>query len=339
MGSNHGKAHELRRRTTALSSFFDGELSGSALAEVHAHVQTCPDCQAELVVFEKLSESLGEPPPGAAPPWSAIQTMLSDVSPAVTLARPEASGGERKDQRSKWFQDAMVFAASVAASILILVWTMHRNNDSVQLVRHDGSFSENMAADPVQPHLQDSVVASHDHAGHQHGVHNGEVAAFVDLQDTLKLHASGTEAAAYQLASRYNGRTASPSEVVEHFGREPSIQSILPDSVQLVSTQLLEMPQCNCPEDQCTCGPGKCNCVAAVCQRPDGTTFLVVEQCRGQDVSFGDAPTKIVRRGNHELKVGTSGEAMAVSWKAASGRLTAFGLNSLDELEQMLAMN
>ena len=72
-----------------------------------------------------------------------------------------------------------MIAASVAASILILAWTMHRNNDTVQLARHDASSSKNIAADPVQPDRQDSMVASHGHAGHQHGANNGEVAAFV----------------------------------------------------------------------------------------------------------------------------------------------------------------
>ncbi|MCS7466376.1 hypothetical protein NZK35_06765 [Stieleria sp. ICT_E10.1] len=231
-----------------------------------------------------------------------------------------------------------MIAASLAASILILAWTVHRNNGPVQVAQHDASLSREMTAQTVDPHRLESNVSPLDHFGHQHGAHDADVTAVTDLHDTFALHASGTEEAMQNLANRYSGKSASLAEVVESFGRQPSIQSMLPASVKLVSTQLLEMPQCNCSENECTCGPGRCNCVASICQRPDGTTFLVLEQCRGQEVSFGDTPTQLVKRGNHELKVGTSGETIAVSWKAPSGRLTAFGLNGLDEFDQMLAM-
>lgn len=321
-----------------LSSFFDGELSESAKMEVHAHIQTCPACQAELANFERLSVSLATPPSNAPPPWSAIQAGLSASNATVSLARKETTANDREGGRSKWFRDAMVIAASVAASILILAWTWQRNDGPREVAQSDSSRSDLIAAHATQPNRQDEITSSLGHSGHQHHAHDGDVAAVVDLHETLKLHASGTDVAMKNLTSRYNGKPASLTEVVESFGHQPSIQSILPASVKLVSTQLLEMPQCNCSEGECTCGPGKCNCVAAVCQRSDGSTFLVVEQCRGQDVSFGDTPTQIVKRGDHELKVGKSGEAIAVSWKAPGGRLTAFGLRSLDELDRMLAM-
>ncbi len=324
-----------------LSSFLDGELSESATTGVRAHVQTCLACQAELAAFQRLSVTLATPPSNAPPPWSAIQAGLPASNPTVSLTRQGTTADDREGRRSKWFKDAMLIAASLAASILILAWTWQRNDGTSQVAQSDPSRSDMIAAHATQPHGQDEIPSSHGHLahdGHQHHTHDGDVAAVVDLHETLKLQASGTDAALQELASRYNGRAASFTEVVENFGRQPSIQSILPSSVKLVSTQLLEMPQCTCSEGECTCGPGKCNCVAAVCQRPDGSTFLVVEQCRGQEVSFGDAPTQIVKRGDHDLQIGKSAEAIAVSWKTPGGRLTAFGLLSLDELDQMLAM-
>ncbi len=323
-----------------LSSYFDGELSEPAAMQVRQHVQSCATCQAELDGFEVVSLAIGTPVHGEAPPWSAVQEkLLTDepVSPAATvqLARPAAEGNNR---RSKWIRDVMVIAGSLAASVLILAWTVGRNDVPVQVASHDASSMQKDASATIKP-SSDGVVTGHGHAGHQHAAHGGEVAAVVDLHDTLSQHAVGTDAAMLTLASRYNGQDASLDEVVASFGRRPSIESILPPSVKLVSTKLLEMPQCNCSEGECTCGPGRCNCVAAVCERPDGSTFLVVEQCRGQDVKFGDAPTQIVRRGEHELKVGKNGDALAVSWQAAGGRLTAFGLQDLEELDQMLAMN
>lgn len=318
-----------------LSCFFDGELSESAMRGVHAHIQDCPACQAELANFERLSVSFAASPSNAPPPWSTIQAGLSTRGPTVSLPSRKTPAEDREGWRLERFKGAMVVVASLAASILILAWTWQGNHGPSQIAQSDISGSEIIAGHETQPHGEDGIPGSHGHSGHQH---DGDVAAVVDLHETLKLHASGTDVAMTNLASRYNGKPASLSEVVESFGHRPSIQSILPASVKLVSTQLLEMPQCNCSEGECTCGPGRCNCVAAVCQRSDGSTFLVVEQCRGQDVSFGDTPTQIVKRGDHELKVGKSGDAIAVSWKASGGQLTAFGLRSLNELDQMLAM-
>lgn len=329
-----------------LSSYFDGELSEPAAMQVRQHVQTCATCQAELDGFEAVSMAIGTPDHGEAPPWSAVQEkLLADepVSPAATvqLAQPVS---DHTNRRSKWIGDVMVIAGSLAASVLILAWTVGRNDVPIQVASHDTSSMQNTASDTTKPSSDGAVashgLAEHQHAGgHQHAAHGGEVAAVVDMHDTLSQHAVGTDAAMLTLASRYNGKEASLDEVVASFGRRPSIASMLPPSVKLVSTKLLEMPQCTCSVGECTCGPGRCNCVAAVCRRADGSTFLVVEQCRGQDVKFGDAPTQIVRRGEHELKVAQTSNTLAVSWQAAGGRLTAFGLQDMEELDQMLAIN
>ncbi len=322
-----------------LSSFFDGELSELSALEVHTHIQTCPACQAELESFKKLrltiavSDWEAEPPP-----WSAIQTAFPARNRSLSLAREDRVTVNQDRKSSRWFNDVLVIAAAMAASILIFIWTVHRSSVSSQVAQRESSRSVLIAAAEPPPHTQHESSITHDHRTHEHNGEGRQLSAVVDLNETLKLNSSGTEAAMQDLASRYNGKAASLTEVVRSFGHQPSVQSILPSSVKLVSAHLLEMPQCNCSDGVCTCGPGKCNCVAAVCQRPDGSTFLVVEQCRGQDVSFGDAPTRIVKRGNRELMIGKNGDAFAVNWKASGGRLTAFGLQSLDELDQMLAM-
>ena len=87
------------------------------------------------------------------------------------------------------------------------------------------------------------------------------------------------------------------------------------------------------------CGPGDCNCVACVCERPDGSTFLVIEQCQGQNVTFGDLPTQHVRRGVHELQMTGGEQGLAVTWTANETRKVAVGLRDLDEMDQLLAVN
>lgn len=87
------------------------------------------------------------------------------------------------------------------------------------------------------------------------------------------------------------------------------------------------------------CGPGESNCVACVCQRPDGSTFLVIEQCSGQKVNFGDLPVQLVHRGNHELQVTGDEKGLAVTWTANQTRKIAIGLRGLSEMHQLLAAN
>ena len=297
-----------------LSSYFDGELSEALSEEVTLHLAHCESCAQEFSSFERIRGLIVTATQNdfKPPPWAAIAARL-DVErnpvtmPLVTLPKDLIG---RSPRRSK-LQDVLVIVASLAATILIVTLTWQRTKHESNVAHSEHS------------HQSDSVAS----------------ASSINFQDTVSLQRQDTRLAMQSLSHQYEGREATPDEVAKNVGYSPIVQSSLTSGVKLVSTQLLKLPECDCAEGECTCGPGECNCVACFCERPDGSSFIVVEQCKGQKVNFGDLPVHLVRRGKHVLQVTDSDNGLAVTWEASKGRLTAFGLRGLDEIDSLLAVN
>ncbi len=296
-----------------LSAHFDGELSDALSDEVELHLAHCEPCAQEFRSFGRIRRLIGTAAQNELkpPPWASIAARLDAESNSVTMplvALPKESIGP-KPRRSK-VRDAIVVVASLAATILIVSLTWRTTNHESNLAHNENSH-------------------------HSHSVAS---ASTINFQDTVSLQRQNTNLAMESLSKKYSGREATPDEILKNVGYSPTIQSSLPSGLKLVSTQLLKLPECNCVEGECTCRPGECNCVACVCERPDGSSFIVVEQCKGQKVNFGEFPVQLVRRGEHDLHVTDSDVGLAVTWEANKGRMTAFGLRNLDELDSLLAI-
>ncbi len=297
-----------------LSAHFDGELSDALSNEVELHLAHCEPCAQEFRSLEGIRRLIGTAAQDdlKPPPWAAIAARLDvERNPvAMPLVALPKESIDSKRRRSK-VRGAIVIFASLAATVLIVSLTWRTTN-------------------------HESNLAHHDHTNHSH---NDANTSSIDFQDTVSLQRQNTQMAMQSLSKKYSGREATTDEIVKNVGYAPTIQSSLPSGLKLVSTQLLTLPECNCVEGECTCGPGECNCVACVCERPDGSSFIVVEQCKGQKVNFGDLPVQLVRRGEHDLHVTDSDNGLAVTWEANQGRMTAFGLRSLEEIDSLLASN
>lgn len=296
-----------------LSAHFDGELSEVLSEKVELHLAQCESCTQEFRSFKRIREFIDAATQNELipPPWAAIAARLdAELNPAtvplVTLAKNSMVPTPR---RSK-VRDVLIIVASLAATVLIVTFTW-------KPTKHESNAAHNQHS-----HHSDSVAG----------------ASSINFQETVSLQRRDTQLAMQSLSHQYAGRAATHDEVVRNVGYEPTVYSSLPNGARLVSTQLLKLPECNCAEGECTCGPGECNCVACVCERPDGSSFIVIEQCKGQKVDFGDLPVQFVRRANHVLQVTESDNGLAVTWEANKGRMTAFGLRSLDEMDSLLAL-
>jgi hypothetical protein len=163
------------------------------------------------------------------------------------------------------------------------------------------------------------------------------VAPVVDYQNVLELFEQQPQLAMEALSNRYEGREVSADQAEAMLGYRPSITAGLSSQARLVSTRVLKLPQCKCAGGKCTCGPGECNCAACLCERPDGSKFLVFEQCKTQDISFGDLPFVIARRDNRDVQFIKAHDRLAASWIRDNRRLTAIGLKDETEAESLMA--
>ena len=163
--------------------------------------------------------------------------------------------------------------------------------------------------------------------------------ASIDFKPVIDLFQKDPMLALSHLSEQFVGKEVSIEKAESSFGRPVFAKSAMAGNARLVSTRMLSFPFCKCPEGQCTCGPGGCNCVACVCQRPDGSTYLVLEHCKAQGVTFGDLPVQIVSRGSQKLQQVTVNGLTTISWEGNGGRLTAIGLKNEREIDTLLAVN
>lgn len=291
-----------------LSAYFDEELSGDDANQMRQHVETCQQCQAELQSFVRIRALTTQyrEPVTAAPSWETFAARMRAVQEPV---KPASIGPE--SLRSKW-KDVMTIVIALAASVLIFLSV--RRPDSP-----DGD---------ANPH-------SHSHSTAMAGV----VPTPINFQELISDFQHDAKRASDMFSSLYDGKEVSIDEAEQDLGYRPQAKKSLPAGVQLVSTRLLKLPECDCAEGECLCGSDGCNCVACICERPDGSTFMLVEKCKSQKVSFGDLPVQVVRRYNRELQVSQIEKGLAVSWEGTHARMTAIGLRDENELEVLLAAN
>ncbi len=295
--------------TELLSAYFDEELNDSDAARVRQHVQTCQRCQTELQSFERIHVLAGQfqEPKIAAPSWESFAARLQ----VSQQQAPQQSTllTERRRSRTK---DVVIIVAALAASVLIMLAVRRPEKSDRQTDGHAHSHSSAMAG--VMPTL-------------------------IDFQEVVSNFQHDAMHASEAFSALYAGEEVSIENAEQKLGYRPQVKQALPAGVQLVSTRVLKLPECNCVEGECLCGPNGCNCLACVCERPDGSKFMLVENCKSQKTSFGDLPTQLVRRGNRELKVTQTDKGLAASWEGARARMTAIGLRDISELDGLLASN
>jgi hypothetical protein len=164
-----------------------------------------------------------------------------------------------------------------------------------------------------------------------------QVAATVDYEDVFRLFEQQPNLAIDALTRRYEGQEVSTDQAEALLGYRPSIAGGLPAHARLVSTRVLKLPQCRCADGKCTCGPGECNCTACLCQRPDGSQFVVFEQCKTQAISFGDLPRTSARHDSREVQLIKSHDRLGATWINGGRRLTAIGLKDEAEAKTLIA--
>ena len=155
--------------------------------------------------------------------------------------------------------------------------------------------------------------------------------ASIDFQDVINRCARDPQAAVESLSNQYAGLDVTLADVEVKLGYRPLIFAMAADDVQLVSTKLLQFPNCSGSAIDSKIEPRLHNCVACICQRNDGSRFLVVEHCHRQDVSFGKLAKHWFNRDGQPLQLLMLPKSVTASWEANEHRVTAIGLHSHEE--------
>ena len=290
-----------------LSAFMDAELSSDTAAEVQLHLDVCESCAKELAQFKRLGELARASVESsvALPAWDAIEHRLSGTATTVRLASNVHVNRVTESQRSVRLSTLAGAVVALAATVLLFA--------TLNVSKHKNQSSSNQA----------SVAA-------------------VNLQPVLELFQRDTHAAIDALKSQFVLNDVDLADADVGFGRPTYVSMamkdhVLPGGATVASTKTFSFPSCQCPEGHCTCGPGGCNCIACVCERPDGSTYLVFEQCKSQAVSFGDLPVQIVKRDGREIQQVTVNGTKAISFNRDNGKVTVVGLRSDAEIDSLFA--
>lgn len=119
-----------------LSAYYDGELRGRKMERVQAHLEHCPECQAELAQFEALTAVLhSDPLPefSTTPEQFVAQVGLRLPRRAQQPATRRRSGGWRWAVVPMAVMGAFMFLRSVAwaSALLSLIETLGINPEVV----------------------------------------------------------------------------------------------------------------------------------------------------------------------------------------------------------------
>ena len=295
-----------------LSEYYDGELDPTSIAKIQAHLANCEVCECELSKFSTMSEmlrsadSLASSANPAPASWEQFSTLLVTPPPTSFLVPPPTSFLVPAFNVHPKF--AVIGAFALVASIALMV--------SLNTRMPPGAADNN----------------------HQHS-HLGAMDAMDTAIDFAELLGDPMRKPAdvfTALSKRFEGRPAAIDESESLLGYRPAIAQALPSDVRLISNHILKLPQCNCAVGTCSCGPTGCNCAASLCQRKDGTEFLIVEHCETQGISFGELASQWVHQDAHDVQLLTNGSQLIATWVADHRRLTAIGLSDKAEASAMV---
>ena len=306
-----------------LSAYVDGELDESFSVKVSHHLRCCEACSCELAQFQQLSEFVRKAPWASAHPLSVCDTAIAVCIPNWDVI------ADRLDARIAALNGAAE-ANDGVDQVLVSIRSKHWKLFTASMVA--------LAASVLFFALLRPIMKEHQGATIQSGV------ATLNLQPVLEIFGRDSGLALDLLSNQFESKEVDLEQAEMGFGR-PTFVSLasrerqLPGEATVASTTVLSFPFCKCPEGQCLCGPDGCGCVACVCERPDGSTYLVLEHCKSQSVSFGDLPVQLVNRDGRQFQQVMVDETQAISFDRPTGRITVVGLRGDAEIETLLASN
>ncbi len=287
-----------------LSEYYDGELDPTSIAKFQTHLANCEVCECELSKFSTMSEML-----------RSADSLASSANPAP----------------ASWEQFSTRLVAPQPTSFLVPAFNVHPKFAVIGAFALVASIALMVSLNTRLPPGAGGHNHEHSHLGAMDAV---DIA--IDFEELVGDPMRKPADVFTALSKRFEGRPAAIDESESLLGYRPAIAQALPSDVRLISNHILKLPQCNCAVGTCSCGPTGCNCAASLCQRKDGTEFLIVEHCETQGISFGELASQWVHQDAHDVQLLTNGSQLIATWVADHRRLTAIGLSDKAEASAMV---
>lgn len=161
--------------------------------------------------------------------------------------------------------------------------------------------------------------------------------AVIDWREFIDGRSSQPQVALNRLSEQFEGREASLREAEQVLGYSPAVSRAVAGGFRLISTRMLRLPECSCPNGGCQCASGACNSSASLCTRPDGSQWLLIEHCACQRISFGGLVIKSAGAGSRRYGIVEAEDRLAATWLSNNRRLIAIGLTDGHEVRSLVA--
>ncbi len=292
-----------------LSAYMDGEQPVDKAYEIEQHLDSCQACSHELMQFRQLGkfargciEFTCQPPT-----WEMFSQKLSSDSVATNYTNTNRLPRDRK-----WILFPAGSGRKIAATLVVLAATLLLFF-SLMIHNQEDQSAINQA----------SIVS-------------------VDLHSLLEMFPDNAATAINSLIEQFALTEVTLTEADFSFGYPTYVgiaskKRSLPGDAKVTLTKMFPVTSCECAEGKCTCPTDGCHCIACICERPDGSTYLVFEQCKSQTVRFEDFSEELVIRDGREFRQLNVDGMRAVSIDRPTGRLTVVGLRSDEEVATFLA--
>ncbi len=299
-----------------LSAFVDRELAADVTAAVQAHLAECEQCWQLVTQTQKIDQLArgASATKDSLPAWEPFASRLTANGtaqlPAVDERNQEKDLAKSANSNGiSWTLIASLAVATAASIFLMITLMLPRSPTQAPTTHLPGEYSTQ---------------------------------AYLELQPVVERFRVDPRTALDALRSQYELIEYSLTQADANLGRPTFVSHVkqtagLPGNASPISTVVLSFPSCQCPFGECTCGEGGCNCIAIVCQRPDGSVYLVFEQCRSQTVDFGDLPVQRVWREGKEMQLVMVEDFCAVTIDWETGKVIVIGLRDDEEIAKLAA--